>query len=98
VADWLRRDGTDWLISVHAQPGASRSAIVGPHGDALKVRIAAPALEGRANAELQRFVAAALGVPKRSVQLERGDASRQKLLRVSHSSLDEAALRAALKA
>jgi len=68
---------------VHVQPGARRSEVAGLHGDRLKVRIAAPALDGRANAALVAFVAAALGIPKRSVSVAAGERSREKLLAVS---------------
>ena len=68
---------------MHVQPGARRSEVAGLHGDRLKVRIAAPALDGRANAALVAFVAAALGIPKRSVSVAAGERSREKLLAVS---------------
>jgi uncharacterized protein (TIGR00251 family) len=53
-------------------PNAKQSAVVGPHGDALKLKIAAPALEGRANKELLDFLADKLGVPSRNVSLISG--------------------------
>jgi len=68
---------------VHVQPGAKRSEIAGLHGDRLKIRIAAPAMDGRANDALVAFVAAALGIPKRSVSVAAGERSREKLLAVS---------------
>jgi uncharacterized protein YggU (UPF0235/DUF167 family) len=50
---WYRRDpGGTLVIAVHAQPGARRTGIAGTHGDALKIRVAAPALEDRANQAL----------------------------------------------
>jgi len=67
---------------VHVQPGARRSEVVGPHGDRLKVRIAAPALDGRANDALIAFVAGALGMPKALVAVVRGERSRDKLVAV----------------
>jgi uncharacterized protein (TIGR00251 family) len=63
-------------------PNAPRNEIVGWLGDALKVKIHAPALEGRANDELLAFLAATLGVPRRDVTLLRGDKSRQKLVQI----------------
>jgi len=72
-------------------PNAPRNAIVGWLGPALKVKVHAPALEGRANDELLDFLAAQLGVPRRSVTLLRGDKSRQKVVRIT--GLDEAVLR-----
>ncbi len=68
---------------MHVQPGAKRSEIAGLHGDRLKIRIAAPAMDGRANDALVAFVAAALGIPKRSVSVAAGERSRDKLLAVT---------------
>lgn len=82
AASWCRRTAGGWTLAVHVQPGAKRSAIAGRHGDRLKIRIAAPALDGRANDALVAFVAAALGVPKRSVSVAAGERSRDKLLAV----------------
>ena len=75
-------DGTVTL-SVHAQPGAGRSAVVGRHGDALKVRVAAPPEGGRANEVLARLLAETLGVPAANVALVSGDKSRNKRFRVT---------------
>jgi len=68
---------------VHAQPGAKRSGVAGLHGDRLKIRIAAPALDGRANDALVEFVADRLGVPRRSVSVVSGERSRDKLVAVA---------------
>lgn len=70
------------VISIHVQPGASRAEIVGLHGDAMKVRIPARAVEGAANEALVNFVAGALGVPRREVKILRGAKSRRKLVEV----------------
>ena len=66
------------MISIHAQPGARRTEVAGIHGDALKVRVAAPALEDRANEALIAFIAERLGVAKRDVALVSGARSREK--------------------
>lgn len=71
------------MLSVRVQPGATRSGIVGALGDALKVRVAAPADDGKANAELVRFLAEALGVPSRDVAIARGHHSRTKSIVVT---------------
>jgi uncharacterized protein (TIGR00251 family) len=68
---------------VHAQPGAKRSEVAGLHGDRLKVRIGAPALDGRANAALERHLADALGVPRSAVRVVKGERSRDKVVAVS---------------
>lgn len=64
-------------------PNAPRNEIVGWLGAALKVKVHAPALEGRANDELLGFLAEKLGLPRRAVTLLRGDRSRQKVVRIS---------------
>lgn len=75
---------TDGAITfrVRVVPRASRSAVVGEHDGALKVRVAAPPVEGAANEELTRFVAKALGVPSRAVAIVGGHTSRTKVVRV----------------
>ena len=92
MSGWLRRDGEGWLLAIHAQPGAKKTGIAGLHGDSLKIRVAAPPVEGKANAALIAFVARALGVSKRSVTVVKGETSREKLLRVADGRADPAAL------
>ncbi len=76
-------------LALKAIPNAPRNAIAGWLGDALKVKIHAPALEGRANKELCDFLAAQLSLPRRAVTLVQGGKSRQKLLRISGLTLAE---------
>lgn len=73
---------TDLTLRVLVQPRASRSEIVGPHGDALKVRLAAPPVDGAANEELVRLLAKEYGVPKGAVEIIGGLASRRKTVRI----------------
>jgi hypothetical protein len=80
--DWIREDGDSLVLAIRAQPGAKRSEVAGEHGGALRVRLAAPPVDGKANAELCRFLADAFGVPQRNVTLLRGEASRAKQVRV----------------
>jgi uncharacterized protein (TIGR00251 family) len=75
---------------VWATPRAARSEIIAVAGGALRVRLAAPPHEGRANAALIALVADALGVAPRAVELVRGASSRHKLLRVRDVSPAEA--------
>ncbi|HKZ06454.1 MAG TPA: DUF167 domain-containing protein [Methylomirabilota bacterium] len=82
------------LLAVRVQPGAATDAIVGWQGQALRVRVSAPAREGRANAAVARLLAAALGVPPSTVELARGAAGRDKLFRLR--TLDTADARARL--
>ena len=83
---WRREDGDALILTLHVQPGAKRTAVDGTHGEGthqrLKVRLAAPPVDGKANAELLRFLADAFGVPTRNVGLVRGETSRQKVVRV----------------
>jgi hypothetical protein len=82
VPAWCREDRGALVLSLHVQPGASRTEVAGVHGDALKIRLAAPPVDGKANAALLRFLADAFGVPLRSVTLERGETSRDKRVRI----------------
>ena len=65
------------------QPGASKSEIVGRHGDALKIRIAAPAVDNRANAALIVLLSEALGVQKSAVVIRQGASGRRKLVEIT---------------
>ena len=81
-------DGAGALIlALHVQPGAKRSEVSGLHGEALKIRLAAPPIEGRANEELLRFIAGLFGVPLRNVELLRGAQSRQKTVKITGSTV-----------
>ena len=85
---WRREDGDGegatvaLVLTLHVQPGAKRTEVAGRHGDALKVRLAAPPVEGKANAELMRFLAEAFAVPRRAIVLIRGETARDKVVRV----------------
>ena len=68
---------------LHIQPGAKKTEIVGMYGAALKIRLAAPPVDGKANQALINFLANHLGVSKRSVTLIGGETSRAKRLRIA---------------
>ena len=89
---WLRAlpDGAVEL-AVLVQPRASRTRVVGEHDGLLKLQLAAPPVDGEANAALVDFVAKRLGVPRRDVALAAGDASRRKRVRVQGLSADRVA-------
>ncbi|MEZ0215964.1 MAG: DUF167 domain-containing protein [Rariglobus sp.] len=76
-------------LAIKAIPNAPRNAVAGWLGDALKVRVHAPALEGRANDELCEFLADTLGLPRRAVTVAQGDKSRQKVLQITGLTLAE---------
>jgi len=79
---------------VYVQPRAARTQVAGMHDGCVKIRLAAPPVEGAANAELIEFVAGKLDVPKSRVRLVAGDTSRRKTLVVD--GIDAAAAVAAL--
>ena len=80
-APW-RREKPDGSITleIYAQPGAKKSEVAGVHGDALKIRVAAPPVEGKANEALVAFIATSFGVPRRNVVILRGQSARRKTL------------------
>ena len=82
AAPWRREDAGALVLALHVQPGAARTEVAGTHGDALKIRLAAPPVDGKANAELLRFLADAFAVPLRQVTLVRGETARRKPVRV----------------
>jgi uncharacterized protein len=88
VADWYRRDGEGIILTLHVQPGAKRDEIVGLHGEALKIKLAAPPIEGRANEALMKFIAKLFDVPLRQVELKSGEQSRHKVILVQRSRID----------
>ena len=91
---------TEYLlkIAIHAVPGARRTEAAGSHGDALRVRLAAPPVDGKANAALIAWAARAFGVGKGQVDLVYGTSGRHKLLAVSFASATELARASALLA
>lgn len=85
-APWWRRDGDDLLLHLHVQPGARSAGPVGRHDQALKLRIQAPAVDGRANQALCRHLARALGLRPRQVVIEQGMHSREKVMRLRNAA------------
>lgn len=76
-------------LAIKAVPNAPRSEVCGWLGDALKVRVQAPPVEGRANEALCEFLADALDLPRRAVSVQHGDTSRHKRVRIEGLSLAE---------
>lgn len=70
------------VLLVHVVPRARATAVAGTHGDAVKIRVAAPPADGAANAELIRFVARRLDVPRARVTIAAGAGGRRKSIRV----------------
>lgn len=69
-------------VTVHVVPRAKRTELAGTYGDAIRIRVAAPPADGAANAELVRFLSQRLGVPRGSVTIVAGAASRRKVIEV----------------
>ncbi len=88
TASWYHwRDGRLRLV-VTVQPGASRTAVVGVHGDALKIKLAAPAVDGRANTALIEFLGRSFGVAPSRVALLQGNRGRRKMLELAPAAED----------
>jgi uncharacterized protein (TIGR00251 family) len=91
---WLKALPDDVELAVLVQPRASRTRVVGEHDGLLKIQLAAPPVEGEANAALVEFLGKLLGVPRRQVELVSGDASRRK--RVTVRGVDAARVEAVM--
>ncbi len=74
------KDGA--ILTVHIQPKASTTECVGIHGNAIKIRVAAPPVDGAANEELIRFLARTLSLPLAAVHIESGTSGRHKRVRL----------------
>jgi len=76
-------------LRFHVVPNARSDEVVGEHGDAIKVKLRASAVEGRANAALRCFLAEELNIPKSAIILERGQRSRDKVIRIEGLTEEE---------
>ena len=84
-AAWLRYDpaARRLTLTLHVQPGARKNGVAGIHGDALKIRIAAPATENKANGALIEYLGEILGVPKSAIAIRHGAMGRRKVAEVA---------------
>ncbi len=93
MSDWYRVAGDGRItLTLHIQPGARKTEFAGLHGDALKIRLAAPPVDGKANEALLKFIADTLGMAKTAVSLKSGSTSRRKVLELK--GVDRAAIEA----
>lgn len=90
------REGTSARLILHVQPRAGRSEVVGAHGDAIKVRVAAAQVDGAANAELVRLLAELLDLPRSAVRIVSGSSGKRKVVAVEGVTT-EAAVRILLR-
>jgi len=77
-------------LRFHVVPNAKVDGVMGEHGAAIKIKLRAPAVEGKANAALRSFLSKELRIPERHILLERGEKSRQKLIRIEELTEEEA--------
>lgn len=84
TAAWLHHHADDGCLTlrIHAQPNARSTATAGLHGDALKIRIAAPAADNRANAMLLDWLAGKLEIPRSALRLKSGNTARRKIVEI----------------
>ncbi len=87
----LAERGSACVLDVSVSPNAKRTQADGLHDGALRVRLAAPPVDGKANQALVDWLAAELGCPKRAVELLRGQASRRKQLKIERPAVEVAA-------
>ena len=80
-------------LKLRIVPNAKRDEVVGEYGEAVKVKVAAPAVEGKANEALLEFIADRLGVHRRDITLVSGDKSRDKVVEVANLEAGEARTR-----
>ncbi len=88
---WLIADDDGVTLRLHIQPGAKKTEVAGLHGEALKIRLAAAPVDGKANACLIAFLAGQLGVAKAAISLLSGHTSRAKRVRID--GIDSALVR-----
>jgi len=85
----LRQSGADVLLPVSVQPRASRNAVAGIYGGALKLQLTAPPVEGAANDACLRLLAELLGLNRSSLSIVKGTRSRQKTIRIANASIHQ---------
>ena len=90
--DWFNRSGERLTLRLHVQPGAKKTEVAGLYGDCLKIRLAAPPVDGKANECLLRALSNWFDVPLRQVSLKSGETSRRKVVEISGNLKDPAEL------
>lgn len=77
------------IISLYVQPQAAKSEIIGTYNGALKMKIKAPPVDGKANAEIIRYLSEKLGLAKNKIEILKGDKSKNKKVLVYNVTLEE---------
>ncbi len=88
---WLQERSDGVALTVMITPNARRTEVIGPYGDALKVRVAAPPADGKANATLLQFIAARAGVHRHDTEILFGKSARRKGILIGGASIADLA-------
>jgi len=86
---WVHQSGKGVIITVQVVPRAAKDAVQGLHGDALKIRLHAPPVDGKANEALISFLSEKFNIPKSNIALKSGLNQRRKIIAVNGISLAE---------
>lgn len=84
---WYQTRENRLTLTLHVQPGAKRTEVIGLHGDALKIKVAAAAVEGQANSRLLEFLRKAFHVPASCIALKQGEHARRKVVEIRDSTV-----------
>jgi len=87
---WITDSNAGCIIAVHVSPRASRNSIQGKYGDALKIRLKAPPVDGKANKELLAYLSGCLNIATRQLELLTGDTGRHKRILARHLTAQSA--------
>jgi len=88
-SSWIKQCNDGIALTCHAVPRAARDAIQGLHGDALKIRLHAPPVDGKANEALISFLSKKLNIPKSNIAIKSGLSQRRKIIAVNGLSKSE---------
>lgn len=85
--NWLKENKDSTFLNINVVPGSSKTEIVGPYGDFLKIKLKAPPQKGKANKELVEFLAKKLNTAKSNIKIIKGENQRKKVVQVKATSL-----------
>ncbi len=90
--NWFRQQHDSLTLNIYVQPGAKQNSIAGLHGESLKIRLTAAAIDGRANEAVVKYLATLFKVPQRQVKITQGQKSRWKVIVISGSHFNPTGL------
>lgn len=88
-SSWIKQCGGGIIVTCHAVPRAAQDAVQGLHDDALKIRLHAPPVDGKANEALISFLSRTLNIPKGNIALKSGFGQRRKVIEINGLSKSE---------